>query len=386
MITTEAWVLYQGSGNTQQTTPAALKKESYSFPDITDSEVLVAPIYGCWEANMTHAIERLPVDICRLRGEERVVLGNAGVVRVLKTGTAVTSVHEGDLCCLAGIGTTDPFGYFELAYAYDAPHTIGMMAKQIKLHENQLALIPQGTKYSPLQWAAFSARYPTAWANWKLAYGCWRLQMTEDRLAIPYVWGWGGGVTLAELTLAKYSGCRLAMMSSGDERLAQIHNMGIKPIDRRQFLHLNYDDRRYRSDRDYTRAYHRDERTFLKIVQEETDGLGASIFIDNVGLPVFRATLRALGRQGVLATAGWKRGMELKFARARECMNHHIHVFSHGCRYAEGVAAMRFAEQTGWMPPIDDNACHWNDIPQLAHDYAQGTIGTYFPMFQVNEL
>lgn len=55
-------------------------REMFEFADIAENEVLVETICGCWEANMTHALQRKPVDICRQRHEARVVLGNAGVV------------------------------------------------------------------------------------------------------------------------------------------------------------------------------------------------------------------------------------------------------------------------------------------------------------------
>src|SRR5829696_7005661 len=134
MIRTEAWVLYEGSPaqNVDSSPPAELKKEIYSFPDITDHEVLVEPIYGSWEANMSHAIERQPVDICRQRGEEKIVLGNAGVVRVLKPGRRVTDFREGDLCLVFCNGVWDELGYPVKILAYDAPDTMGLLAKQMK--------------------------------------------------------------------------------------------------------------------------------------------------------------------------------------------------------------------------------------------------------------
>ena len=80
--------------------PGVLEKTLYPLPPMSDHNVLAEPIYGAWEANMTHCLERKPVDVCRIRREEEVVLGNAGVVRILKTGTAVTTCREGDICIL----------------------------------------------------------------------------------------------------------------------------------------------------------------------------------------------------------------------------------------------------------------------------------------------
>lgn len=384
MITTEAWVIYQAPEGSDGLEPAELRREPYSFPDLTETEVLAEPIYGCWEGNMTHAITRSPVDVCRQRGEEKVVIGNAGVVRILQTGSAVTNVREGDLCLFAAVGTTDQFGYLIKVIGYDARNTIGVLAKRIKLHEKQVIPLPKESKHSPQQWAAFSLRYTTAWANWKLAYGCWRLQMPEDLFPAPFVWGWGGGVALAELTLAKHFGCPVAMIASTDKRLELIAQMGIKPIDRREFNDLNFEEQRYQSDSAYKRRYRESERNFLHRVKRETDGFGVSIFIDNIGAPVFRATMKALARQGVIATVGWKKGMDLTINRAVECITHHIHVFSHGARYPEGVASIKFAEETGWIPPVNGHAYGWDEIPQLAQDFAEDRISDYFPIYQVN--
>lgn len=382
MIATESWVLYQSSQ--QDTGPAELKRETYHFPEIEEDEVLAAPIYGCWEANMTHALKRHPVDICRLRREKRVVLGNAGVVRILETGKAVTSVREGDLCAIVPIGQMDPYEYMVKVYGYDAPGTIGLLAKKIKLQERQVIRLPDNSRHTLRQWAAFSVRYATAWDNWKVAFGCLRLQMPPEECPVPFVWGWGGGMTLAELCLAKSAGCRVAMLSSNEKRLELIGQMGITPIDRREFMELHHDERRYESDHRYKATYLQMEKRFLDVVKEKTEGAGVSIFIDNIGTPVLRASLKALSRQGVLTTAGWDKGASITFARISECINRHILVHTHGARYSEGVAAVRYANETGWLPPVEDTLYSWDDIPQLAHDYAAGRINTYFPIFQVN--
>jgi NADPH:quinone reductase-like Zn-dependent oxidoreductase len=384
MITTEAWVLHQGSRD--NSAPAELRKEDFSFSDITDDEVLAEPIYGCWEANMTHALKRHPVDVCRLRREKRIVLGNAGVARVLRTGRSVTSVREGDICLIVPVTQLDKYGYMLKVFGYDAPNTIGMLAKRTKLNQEQIYKVPEATKYSLHQWAAFSIKYATAWDNWKIALGCLRLQMAEDDCPSPHVWGWGGGAALAELALAKIWGCRAAMIASEDKRLQLIRDMGITAIDRREFIDLDFDENRYQSDRQYKTRYMRAEKLFLSTVEEHTNGAGVSIFIDNIGTPVLRATLKALGRQGVITTVGWDRGKKMSFSRIGECTNRHIHVHTHGARYSEGILAARFAEEVGWMPPVDGNVYSWDCIPQLAEDYAQRRISTYFPIFEVNAL
>lgn len=383
-ITTEAWVIYAAPEGSNSTQPAELRKEEFSFSDIDEHEVLVEPIYGCWEANMTHAMERRPIDICRYRGEERVVIGNAGTVRILRTGSKVSNLKTGDACIVFCNGIWDEYGFPERILGYDAPHSIGVLAKTTKLHEKQLIKVPEGSHYSLQQWAAFSLRYVTAWANWRRAYGCWKTLWDQDFNGTPKVWAWGGGVALAELSLARIFGCETALISSIDERLSLIGRMGITPIDRRQFSDLSLDEAKYNSDRGYRKTYQEAEKTFLKIVEDLTEQKGVSIFIDFIGAPVFRATLKALSRQGVVTTAGWKQGMITSSVRAIECMKWHVHVHTHYAQYKQGVEAVNFGEANGWLPPVEDKVFEWDDIPELARDYRNGRLATYFPIFRVN--
>jgi NADPH:quinone reductase-like Zn-dependent oxidoreductase len=382
VITTEAWVLY--SGNSQDDGPAELQREEFSFPDIAEDEVLAEPILGCWEGNMTHSLQRMPIDICRQRREKKIIIGNAGVVRVTKVGPKVTRVREDDVCIVAPIGRADDKGAVLKVWGYDDPYSLGMLAKTTKLTERQLAPLPAHSKHTVEQWAAFCLRYPTAWTNWRVALGAWRLQSDSNSSQNPFVWGWGGGVSFAELSLARMLGCQTAMIASREERLEMIRRVGITPVDRRDFIDLCFDEDRYRSDRDFKRRYLKAESAFLQAVRAHTDGQGASIFIDNIGEPVYRATLKALGRHGVIATAGWRCGPRLSLNRAAECIAQHIHVHTHGCKYSDGVAAVEFAEQTGWLPPVGDSVFAWEGIPQLAREFARGAIDTYFPIFAVN--
>lgn len=379
MITTEAWVLPRGPS---EPVPGELALARYSFADLEPDEVLAEPIYGCWEGNMTHALERRPIDICRHRGEEQVVLGNAGVVRVLKTGRGVRALREGDVCGLISAGELDRAGYPKKILAYDAPGTMGVLAKQMKLREFQLFRIPGDTRHSLAQWAAYTVRYATAWDNWKTALGAWRLQMADQEYRPVHVWGWGGGVALGELLLAKAAGFRATLICSTDERMDLCRRLGIEPFDRRPYLDLQFDEPCFKKDLSFRRRYVQAERAFLSEVEQRTGGDGVSIFIDNIGGPVYRATLNALGRQGVIATSGWKHGMVLPVVRARECINRHIHVFTHGARYELG--AIDYAEEHGWLPPVDGPVCEWSDIGDLARAYGSGALDAYFPMFQIN--
>lgn len=379
MISTDAWVLRAGPATP---TPGTLTRENFEFAPITEHEVLAEPIYGCWEGNMTHAINRSPMDVCRQRGEERVVLGNAGVVRILETGSAVHNVRPGDVCVLISVARWDEFGYPVKILAYDAPGTMGVLARQMKLDATQVFPIAKNSKRSLEQWAGFSIRYATAWDNWKVAYAALRAQIEEESAAPIHVWAWGGGVALAELMLAKSQGCRTALITSDDARLALCRQVGITGIDRRQFPDLHFDGERFRSDLGYRKKYMRSEGIFLDLVKEYTGGAGVSIFIENIGAPVFRATQKAMARQGVITTCGWKEGAELTVNRASECINRHIHVFTHGSRNTND--ALHYAENNDWLAPVLDAPYAWEDIPQLAQEYAAGRISNYFPLFKVN--
>jgi NADPH:quinone reductase-like Zn-dependent oxidoreductase len=386
MITTEAWILDRGAGGGGKGPRASppLRLATYRFDEPDDSEVLVEPIYGSWEGNMTHAICRDPVDICEQRREDAVVIGNAGVVRVLRPGRSATGLREGDLCLVFCNGVPDASGYPVKIYGYDAPRTVGILAKRTKLHTKQLIRIPARTRGTLQQWAAFSLRYVTAWANWKAAFGCWRALQAERDHPNDWIWGWGGGVTLAEATLARLSGCRAAMISSDPDRLGLIHRLGLVPVDRRRFSGLDYDPARYEADAGYRDRYLDAEQRFLDTVWEATRGAGVSIFIDFVGAPVYRATLKALARPGVVTTAGWKGGMRLSSIRALECLGWHTHVHTHFARYHEGVEAVRFAERSEWMPDLDGHVYAWEEIARLANDQVRGEVSTYFPIFRVN--
>lgn len=363
IISTEAWVLPSAS---RQPERAALVREPLHFPDITENEVLATPLYGCMEGNMLHAVERDPIDICRERNENSVVIGNSGVVTIERTGSAVSNLREGDTCVVFGNGIPDEHGYPIKIMGYDAPGTMGVLARTMKLKGRQLIRIPDGSKFSNQQWAAFSLRYVSAWANWRVAYDCWQSQMRGVPPEETIVCGWGGGVSYAQLCLAKRLGCRVLMICSHPERLQLLADEGIEAIDRSQF---DSDDL---------------EEGMLEAISEKTKGKGVSIFIDNIGTPVHRITLKALARQGVMATCGWKRGMRTPIARAIECLGRHIHVHTHFARYQEGLDAVQFAEEHSWLPPHQDDIWSWEEIPEMFKAYATGNISSYFPLFAVN--
>ncbi|GAA1985352.1 zinc-binding dehydrogenase [Catenulispora subtropica] len=335
---------------------------------------------------MDHALTRSPIDVCSSRGEDAVVLGNLGVVRVLAVNAPGPDVRarEGDLCLLMPFGKLDRFEYAELAYAYDCPHTIGLLAKQTKLSARLLLPLPEGTAHSLNQWAAYG-RYFTAWDNWHKAYGCWRTQVPDDDPANHLVFGWGGGVAFAELLLAKRAGFRVAMTAGSDARLAFLREHGITAVDRRRFPDLSLPGRRRRTDPDWHQRRLISVNGFLDVVKELSDGYGVAVFVDNIGEPLYDVTLGALAREGVVTTCGWKAGMRLAHLRGAESIARHFHVNTHVWRLPDSPQILDFMETEGWVAPVGSDVVYdFDRVPELADDYASGAIGSYFPLYRVN--
>ncbi len=107
------------------------------------------------------------------------------------------------------------------------------------------------------------------------------------------------------------------------------------------------------------------------------------VFVDYIGSPVFRATLKALARQGVVTTAGWKQGMHMSYLRARECIQRHQLIHTHYARYSQAVAAVTYAEEHDWLPHVDDKIYGFDEIPLLVERYRAGQAGM-FAVYAVN--
>lgn len=377
-----AWFLHAGTDDDRGKL-AELRLERFTLPDPGPGEVLAEPLYGAWEGNYHHALTRDPIDICRQRGEPRVVLGNSGVVRVLVVGEGVTDLHPGQLAMIFGAGQCDRFGYMTHAHAYDAPGTMGCMTTRMLTSAHNLIPIPEGSRHSPAQWAVFTLRYATAWSNWELALGTFRLLVAERDLPHPNVWGWGGGTTLAELDLARRHGCRCVMLAGDPQRLARIEQTGIAPLDRRPFAALTASADAYPSPEAWKAARKDAERRLLAEVEARCGEDRVQIFVDYIGAPVLGATLKALGRCGVLTTAGWKKGMDIHLRRAAECIQRHQHVHTHYASRAQHDAATAYAEAHGWMPVLDEPIVPFAEIPALARRFAANQTG-FFPVFSIN--
>lgn len=360
---------------------AELVHEHFELSDLEEDEMLVEPIYGSWEANIDHALHRDPVDICRMRGEDKVIPGNGAIVRVVEVGNAVKGFRPGQYGFSNLYLKWDRWGYTELVSGYDWPGHPGLLCKRLKVKSHWLLPVPDGTRHGLAQWAAFSIRYPTAWSNWELAYGTFRLLIGAEEMPSIHVWGWGGGTSLAELDLARRHGHQAVMLSGDPRRRAIIERAGVPAVDRTAFESLEPPTE---GSTDAERnAYVEAEEAFLREVQRRTGGEMVQVFVDMIGKPVFRATLKALSRQGVITTAGWKAGMRLSLLRALECIRRRQHVHTHFARRTEVKAAVDYAERTGWMPEVDERIYGFDEIPQLAQDYAEDKVGM-FTCYQMN--
>jgi NADPH:quinone reductase-like Zn-dependent oxidoreductase len=375
---TRAWLLRRGEDGAMKHA-GQLEQATLTLPPLPDDHVLVETLYGSWEGNMTHALERDPIDVCRRLGQDWIVLGNSGVVRVLAAGRGTAAPDEGTLCGFAPIAKQDAHGYVRTVCAYDEPGTMGVLAERFYVRPSQLVALPDSGVVAPVRWASFPVRYTSAWSNWKVALGAWRLQMPDVPPAQTHVWGWGGGVAFAELQLARAAGCNAMMLYTGEQRAEMIRGAGITPVDRGEFPALTKPVPP--GDRKAYAEYLKAERAFLNVVDTLTDGARVSIFIDNIGGPVTRPTLRALARQGVIATSGWKRGYSVEYNRAVECIERHTFVHTHASPLQDGLDAMQFARETGWLPPEPDYIYSWDEIPRMADEYAAGRIASYFPTF-----
>ena len=358
MIETEAYVLQKDS--------SILERKIIHFSDIGDDEVLALPVYGCFEANILHAVQKVPTNINEDRAEEEIVLGNTGVLYIQDRGRKVSAVEIGDFAIYFGNGISDAQGYPIKIAGYDAKGIMGNLAKKIKLKEEQVVKIPKNSQFSLKQWAAFSGRFISAYSNWRQAYGCWKIQTFSERNPNGLsVFAYGGGVSYAELLLAKKLGFNVYMTVSNEYREKYTRSSGIIPINRTTF-------------KDF-------EKDFLSYISRETHNEGASIFIDNLGGTFTKIALKGLGRNAVISSCGWKTGSLLPISRTIECINRHIHVNTHYANHQEALDAINYAIAHNWMPIIDDVYTYcWEDIPQLILDYQNSKIPSYFPIYEIN--
>ncbi|MBI5389440.1 zinc-binding alcohol dehydrogenase family protein [Candidatus Woesearchaeota archaeon] len=398
---TEAWVLKPRPVDFPKGELMSLEQRVVFIPAPDHGKTVVEPLFVTWEGNMGHAVEGSPIDTAAIRLQhpeleplgDGIIIGNSGVVR---------GVEDGKLYMFFCNGRPDGFGYPETIAGYDDPGSIGLLAKMTKVKDYQLIPIPEDTTIPLEAWASFSLRGVTAFANWRVALGTYRVQVGVEQKPILNVVAWGGGVSLYEAQIAKHAGHNVIMFASGAEKVAELEALGIKGVDRTQFYHLNdvilaeakaaqkdasqaaaFEAKHSLKPGDWVAAYKTEHAAFLKVISEKTDGGMVDIFIDYIGEPVAKPTHDALAREGLITTAGWKEGMVMRRVRAIDCIDRHPLVHTHYARRSEGEGAVRLFASGAIKGQWDTPLYGFGDVNTVAANYAAGKY-TFVPVIQNN--
>jgi NADPH:quinone reductase-like Zn-dependent oxidoreductase len=242
------------------------------------------------EHNVDHAALADTVNITELRGG-KIYPGNSAVGEVIAVGSDVTRFKPGDIALTHCNGEPDIYGYPLRIWAYDQPDSIGWYGEEAVVADWQLILAPLDCGLNLWEIAALPLRAPTAYHLWRRAIGIFRLKVSRERRARINVLGFGGGVSELFLMLAAHEGHRALFCSGSPERRKHLEQLGIEPIDQREFNRFAGKD---------------DVKAFNKHIKGVTGGDGAQIVCDMLRGPVYAAGLAAMGRMGVNVSAGWQ--------------------------------------------------------------------------------
>lgn len=371
-ISTNAWVLADGTNGNQ------FERREVSLSYDPQTEVVIKPIYASWEANTSHAIESKPINILRARKEKIMTLGNSAVCRVVSNETGFGPM-EGQICVVYGASSVDDKGYMLKATGYDGVRSRGVLSMLTAFPAKYC--VPINPENLPLQsWASFGVKFGTGWSCFNLAKRVH--EAVNQEIKQLNVFGWGGGTTLAALSLAVKQGHKAFMVCGSDNKASEASELGIEVIDRREFPYLDHG--LLNGSKEEVRSHMRSEAKFLKEVRNRTEGNGADLFIDFVGEPLINATERAMARGGVIATSGWKTGVNVEINRARSSIGRISHIHSHYCSLPEFIKAVAFSETESWLPKnwVEGS---FENVSQFHDTYAKGGIDSYFPIVKIGE-
>jgi NADPH:quinone reductase-like Zn-dependent oxidoreductase len=156
-------------------------------------------------------------------------------------------------------------------------------------------------------------------------------------------------------------------------------------VDRRAFPDLALPARARGVDRERLARHQESSAAFQALIDDLSDGHGVAVLVDNIGEPLHKATTRALARQGVVTTCGWKAGMRIAHLRGAACIARQLHVNTHVWRLPDSPVIRDVQEATGWIAPAGSTTvADFDAVPALAADYAAGRIDSYFPLYRVN--
>lgn len=364
---TTAWLL-QGAESEH---PFNLQK--IELPDMTAGESVVKPVAVGWEGNMSHAILRQPIDINLSRGEDSVLLGNNGVVELVRTNCEATAKQAESCNGLFLVQpifhpkATDAQGNLVSVFGYDMPGSSGLLSKKCVLPNEILLPLPICRSKAKF-WASYTIRYMTAWSLfWKTAKV--RLAL-GNRLEPGNFVGWGGGTTVAFLQLAAKLGHNAVMLCGSEAKCREAEAHGIQSLD---ISDLRLHTSTFGTTRDHYK-YIKSGLQNLLIGEKEVD-----VICDFVGNPTAEMSLALLRRGGILATAGWKTGPIVHLNRAASCIKQHIHINSHHANKSEIWDSLRYGLQNDWHPK-NVASYSFEEVSLLHEEFNSGVINSYFPI------
>jgi NADPH:quinone reductase-like Zn-dependent oxidoreductase len=202
----------------------------------------------------------------------------SGVVQAVGDGAAGVDVGDRVMVNPGWIDdAADPLDEpTHVGYGILGEHRPGALADYVCVPARCCRVIP--TRISTAQAAASSLVGLTAW---RMVVSRARVQAGDDVL----IWGIGGGVALAALSLCRSLGARTWVTSSSPAKLEQARALGAA-----QGL-------------DHTVPVQ-----VAKTIRSATGKRGVSVVIDSVGTKTWEASLLALGREGRLVTCGGTSG------------------------------------------------------------------------------
>ena len=242
------------------------------------------------EHNVDHAALADTANIAEVRGG-KIYPGNSALGEVIGVGGDVTRFSPGDIVVTHCNGEPDIYGYPLRIWAYDQPESIGWYGEEAVVGDWQIIPAPLDCGLDLWEMAALPLRAPTAYHLWRRALGIFRVKVPREQRARLNVMGFGGGVSELFLMLAKQEGHRAFFCSGSPERRKHLEQLGIEPIDQKQFNRF--------ASRDDVKAFSKDTR-------DRTGGERMHIVCDMLRGPVYEAGVVVLGRMGVNVSAGWQ--------------------------------------------------------------------------------
>lgn len=374
----EAWRLV----NSPKTNKLTYNQGEIILPELSGDMVRISPLYASWEGNMSHAVSGIPVNVCLMRNEPQILVGNSALVRVDEVGPH-SRRKPGELCIIHGAHVCDEHGHMLAAMGFDGAGSMGTIAKSLVISGRKLVPIGLGLdEIDPKAWALFGCKYGTAWSSFEIAVQAFRLYVSEIQKPTLNVWGWGGGTTMATLQLAKILGHKATMIVNGPEKSEEAIAHGIDVLDRREFEDIKYYNPIGRSKEDGVK-YKQAASALLKKIRSKSGPGGVDIFFDYVGDPTMELTSRALGRYGVMATAGWKDGVLTGYNRARASIFRQIHIHTHYCSRRQLVAAVEFAKKNNWLAKRSLEFSY-DEVLTLHEMFNNGKLKSYLPVVKIN--